>query len=186
MGWAISSLLESTVGPLLGRVILFSLAALGGWAAWHWAPAPWQQWIKHSASQVLDRLGIDAPEDETISDMEPRASGPEDRELQTPPARRPAARRGGKRSSSPRKSRKAKEPEWERDARLPDLALLHPDRSVEFGDANADFRAEIIEQTLGEFGVPVRVIDVKQGPTVTRYGVQPQTVTRRRSDGTFY
>ncbi|HUW09500.1 MAG TPA: DNA translocase FtsK, partial [Anaerolineae bacterium] len=60
------------------------------------------------------------------------------------------------------------------------------DRSVEFGDANADFRAEIIEQTLGEFGVPVRVIDVKQGPTVTRYGVQPQTVTRRRSDGTFY
>jgi S-DNA-T family DNA segregation ATPase FtsK/SpoIIIE len=77
-------------------------------------------------------------------------------------------------------------PDTPRDESLPSLSLLHLDRSKEFGDANADYRAEIIEQTLTEFGVPVRVVDVRKGPTVTRFGVKPLTITRRRSDGTVY
>jgi len=189
VGWAISSLLESTVGALLGRVILLIFTGVGVWAAWYWAPVEWQWWIKQRASQVLGRLGMDAPEDESVLDATTLAQDLEGREQQELLASRPTAKRAARRSSSTRKSRKSKKTrsaEWVRDARLPDLALLHADRRAEFGDANADYRAEIIEQTLGEFGVPVRVIDVKQGPAVTRFGVQPQTVTRRRSDGTLY
>jgi len=77
-------------------------------------------------------------------------------------------------------------PQRPRDERLPPLELLHPDRSLEFGDANADYRAEVIEQTLGEFGVPVRVVDVKRGPTVTQFAVQPLTIPRRRANGQIY
>jgi len=189
VGYAISYLLESTVGALLGRVILLIFTCLGVWAAWHWAPAKWQAWVTRRTSQVLGRLGIDAQDDESFMGMAPLAPELEDRERQGPLVSRPAAKRAAKRSSSPRKSKKSRKSrtlEWVRDVRLPELALLHADRRLEFGDANADYRAEVIEQTLGEFGVPVRVIDVKKGPTVTRFGVQPLTVTRRRSDGSFY
>ena len=34
-------------------------------------------------------------------------------------------------------------------------------------------RSRIIEETLAAFGVPVRVVEVNRGPTVTQFGIQP-------------
>jgi S-DNA-T family DNA segregation ATPase FtsK/SpoIIIE len=40
-------------------------------------------------------------------------------------------------------------------------------------------RARIIEETLVSFGVPVRVVEVNQGPVVTQFGVEPGFVEGR-------
>jgi S-DNA-T family DNA segregation ATPase FtsK/SpoIIIE len=41
----------------------------------------------------------------------------------------------------------------------------------------------VIEDTLASFGVPGKVVEVNQGPTVTQFGVQPGYVERKGRDG---
>ncbi len=42
-----------------------------------------------------------------------------------------------------------------------------------------------IEETLAHFGVPAKVIEVNQGPTITQFGVEPGFVQQKTSDGTL-
>ncbi len=58
------------------------------------------------------------------------------------------------------------------------MDLLHVDRSSEFGDSNADYKAEIIVQTLNDFGVRGKVGEVHPGPVVTRYEYEPAAGVR--------
>jgi S-DNA-T family DNA segregation ATPase FtsK/SpoIIIE len=44
-------------------------------------------------------------------------------------------------------------------------------------------RVHIIEDTLASFGVPAKVVEVNQGPTVTQFGVEPGYIERRDSNG---
>jgi S-DNA-T family DNA segregation ATPase FtsK/SpoIIIE len=44
-------------------------------------------------------------------------------------------------------------------------------------------RVRIIEDTLGSFGVPAKVVEVNQGPTITQFGVEPGYIERRDSNG---
>jgi S-DNA-T family DNA segregation ATPase FtsK/SpoIIIE len=44
-------------------------------------------------------------------------------------------------------------------------------------------RVRIIEETLSSFGVPAKVVEVNQGPTVTQFGVEPGYIERRDSNG---
>ena len=60
---------------------------------------------------------------------------------------------------------------------LPPVSLLRKDTSSKqmMSDAQLQERAELLEQTLKNFGVDARVIKVTQGASVTRYEVQPAT-----------
>lgn len=40
-------------------------------------------------------------------------------------------------------------------------------------------RAKLIEETLASFGAPVHVVDISRGPTITRFGVEPDFVENR-------
>ena len=44
-------------------------------------------------------------------------------------------------------------------------------------------RVRIIEDTLSSFGVPAKVVEVNQGPSVTQFGVEPGYLERRESSG---
>jgi DNA segregation ATPase FtsK/SpoIIIE, S-DNA-T family len=44
-------------------------------------------------------------------------------------------------------------------------------------------RVRIIEETLASFGVPAKVVEVNQGPTVTQFGVEPGYLERRDGNG---
>jgi len=44
-------------------------------------------------------------------------------------------------------------------------------------------RVRVIEDTLLSFGVPAKVVEVNQGPTVTQFGVEPGYLERRDSNG---
>ena len=60
---------------------------------------------------------------------------------------------------------------------LPPVSLLKKDTSSKqlMNDAQLQAKAELLEQTLNDFGVDARVIKVTQGASVTRYEVQPAT-----------
>lgn len=66
--------------------------------------------------------------------------------------------------------------------RLPNVAdILDDAAEVEISRDEIRERARIIEQTLADFGVPVRVVEANQGPAVTQYGLQPGYRQRRKT-----
>ncbi len=62
---------------------------------------------------------------------------------------------------------------------LPDIREIFED--TDEGDISEEEirqRSRIIEETLAAFGVPVRVVEVNRGPTVTQFGIQPGYIER--------
>ncbi|MER2600237.1 MAG: DNA translocase FtsK [Caldilineales bacterium] len=66
--------------------------------------------------------------------------------------------------------------------RLPDISsILEEAEEVEISNDDIKERARIIEQTLADFGLPVRVVEANPGPAVTQFGLQPGYRERRKS-----
>ena len=55
-----------------------------------------------------------------------------------------------------------------------DTALVPPDDTE-----NDQQRARVIEETLRSFGAPAHVVDIRRGPTVTMFGVEPDFIPSR-------
>lgn len=56
---------------------------------------------------------------------------------------------------------------------LPPLTLLDQEKTVIANQGTINMNAAMLEKTLGEFGVPAKVIGYRVGPTVTQYAVEP-------------
>lgn len=69
-----------------------------------------------------------------------------------------------------------------RDERLPDLDLLINEQMAKPDERNINLTAGMIEKTLAEFGIPVRVIGFQVGPTVTQFAVEPGFVEKAVSE----
>ncbi|MEX1019904.1 MAG: DNA translocase FtsK [Litorilinea sp.] len=59
-----------------------------------------------------------------------------------------------------------------RSSALPPIDILTSDTGV-YGARDLRIMEQAIEQTLADFNVPVRVVHVESGPTVTQFGVEP-------------
>ena len=77
-------------------------------------------------------------------------------------------------TTEPPPERETAKPQYQ----LPPLTLLQPARAPSMSQLEIDRKSRIIEQTLGQFGVPAQVTEVRQGPTVTQFGVTPGYVAR--------
>ncbi len=66
---------------------------------------------------------------------------------------------------------------------LPPLDLLRAETHRANSQADARQRAQILKQTLAEFGVPVEIVSIKEGPTVTQFGLEPGEIVRELRDG---
>jgi len=72
------------------------------------------------------------------------------------------------------------EPVW----RLPPVdEILAEATEQELSQAEIRERVRIIEDTLASFGIPAKVVEVNQGPTVTQFGVEPGYLEKRDSNG---
>jgi len=67
---------------------------------------------------------------------------------------------------------------------LPPIDLLDPDSHTRYGETDANRKARLIEETLAQFGIPARIVEVNSGPTITQFGLEPGFVERRGTDGT--
>lgn len=65
--------------------------------------------------------------------------------------------------------------------RIPDIL----EESIEQEISATEIRTKVkqIEETLAHFGVPAKVIEVNQGPTITQFGVEPGFIQQKGSDG---
>ncbi|MBN1314915.1 MAG: DNA translocase FtsK 4TM domain-containing protein [Anaerolineales bacterium] len=66
---------------------------------------------------------------------------------------------------------------------LPPLDLLEPGLVVEQDEEEIKKKAAIIENTLLEFGLPVQVVEVRRGPSVTQFGIAPQYIEKSGANG---
>ena len=56
---------------------------------------------------------------------------------------------------------------------LPPLSLLDQEKTVVANQGTINMNAAMLEKTLGDFGVPAKVIGYRVGPTVTQFAVEP-------------
>ncbi|MBI4926701.1 MAG: hypothetical protein HY835_02970 [Anaerolineae bacterium] len=71
----------------------------------------------------------------------------------------------------------------ERDPRLPPLTLLTEEQPAIPDEAIIIETGKRIEQTLSEFGLPVRVLGYRVGPTITQYAVEPGFIEKTGLEG---
>ena len=69
------------------------------------------------------------------------------------------------------------------DRGMPPLDLLNGGSDEPLGDADVRYKKQVIEETLASFGVPAKVVEINQGPTITQFGVEPGFMEYSRSDG---
>ncbi len=63
---------------------------------------------------------------------------------------------------------------------LPDISeILEPSIELPDDGENDRQRARVIEETLRSFGAPAKVVDIRRGPTITLFGVEPAFVESR-------
>lgn len=86
----------------------------------------------------------------------------------------------GSRSASNAPPTQARNPR-PKEPMLPSLTLLDQSEGPPLTDKQIQQKSRIIKETLAQFGLPVQVVEVRMGPAVTQFGVEPGFVERARS-----
>ncbi len=177
VGWALAVLLVEGLGWAVGAFVLLACLALALFLILplSWADLrKWGQYQLRLAAATFNRWQIAwrgtpvAPEPPEVPwwEEEPDPSKVKTRKKGV---RKPRTRRPAKRSPQ--------------DGSLPPLDLLDPASPKAYGDTDARRKTKLIEETLESFGVPVRVVEVNHGPTITQFGLEPGYIERRVSGG---
>jgi len=186
-GWLIGSLPGQLLGDLVATGLLAGLAGLGLWLmlraldllAVNWSELPRRlgQWLTYLLPSPPDLEADDsepvqpAPRPARPAALEERPSIASDAPLPKKPRQTPAKPQAQPLPAQPR-------PEF-----LPPLTLLALATAKPGQAADLAYKQQVIEQTLASFNVPVEVVDINVGPTVTQFGVRPGTLTRRGPGG---
>lgn len=70
-----------------------------------------------------------------------------------------------------------------RDPRLPAIDLLERGETLTRAGDEIAWKSKRIEDTLYDFGLPAKVVEVRRGPAVTQFGVEPGFIERPGPDG---
>lgn len=81
-------------------------------------------------------------------------------------------------SEAKAKGKAAKKPAPPRSDALPPMTLLKTVKEVKNSDADAQRQAALIETTLAQFGLAGKVVEIRRGPTVTQFGIEPGYLDR--------
>ncbi|MCR4408640.1 MAG: DNA translocase FtsK [Anaerolineae bacterium] len=180
LGWMVSQLVVSATGRIGAIVIILTLIAvtlilLLGLSLTEMVPALQQGWQKLRAWYdarfrpiTIRRNGV--PQSHSIPPVPPPEPAlTESQAVPAAPPVTPSAPQplpviiGGKQ-------------EWQ----LPPVEeILEESTEQEMSQAEIRARARVIEETLNSLGVPVRVVEVNQGPVITQFGVEPGFVDGR-------
>jgi len=174
IGWAISYLLVTAVGRSLSFLLLLLAACAGmvlllglSWDDLRVTLGRARAWLEDLAP--LSR-SLSPPVEGEVPRVMPKERKPHPKEAVIAPEPREEVK-----AARGRRIR--------RERGLPPLDLLNGGTNEPYGDADMRYRKQIIEETLASFGVPAKVVEVNQGPTVTQFGVEPGFLEYSGQDG---
>lgn len=189
VGWAVSSLLIEALGWPMALLILLALLSLGIAITFSLSRANVKTVMQAAIAKALSfyqRLA--SPTGLPPAAVEKYEKPPTEvvAGIAEPPV--PAAlptKLEGREEIQPKVKPEKPEPRIirRREFDLPPLDLLDQSSPQAFSDQEARQRAKIIEDTLASFGVPVKVVEISQGPVVTQFGVKPGFIEGSTSNG---
>jgi S-DNA-T family DNA segregation ATPase FtsK/SpoIIIE len=191
VGWAIGQLLVDLAGATGATLVALAGAVVAAWWLWRSLPPTWIGPLGARLKQGMRRLGRVPPRprpgeatprpvpDRTAGRGAPAASRSR---APTPATRPPPVPKPGKERIRPPSQDRAAHPR-PRPSTLPPLEILRPDGEHPADRADARQRAQLLKQTLADFGVPVEVVSIKEGPTVTQFGLEPGEIVHELHNG---
>jgi len=178
VGYALSNLLITSMGEVAAALILLLIGGVGLGLAWRLS---WAQ-VHEGALRVSDiLLRILRVLQHHLSEAGRTTIATPHAPVELSPTKSSTTQRS-KRAVRPSLRRRRATPVLYAQGELPPLSLLHNSPSLPFSEAEIQRRARIIEETLASFGVPAKVVDVKTGPVVTQFGVEPGFVELRSGE----
>ncbi len=174
VGWALSQPLIDFLGPFLAALLYLGLFAWAIMLLWgiSWAD------ITGALNSASHRLSVWA--DRVEADIPPLPEEPEEaiditvtREAEVP-ARTQVV------ETDPLVVATARP---RRNKMLPPLDLLEKGSTMGLSRSEIQWKTQRIEETLHDFGLPARVVEVRRGPAVTQFGVEPGYVEKPGPDG---
>jgi S-DNA-T family DNA segregation ATPase FtsK/SpoIIIE len=178
VGWALSYPIVAALGTPVATLLLLIVVGVGLSMALQLSWPRVREGTLRLGEALLRSLRVLLPRPARAIPRPTSQTGTPHAEEGRSPERglRPSRRRGG----SPGRSRSASASEPQ--VALPPLDLLYGAPPQSFSEAEIQHRARIIEEALESFGVPARVVDIKQGPVVTQFGVEPGFVELRSGE----
>ena len=92
------------------------------------------------------------------------------------PEARPQVLRPVSAQVQPTEEEQTAEPEW----KLPvPSEVLDPVKAAPIDEESDEDRARVIEETLRSFNAPAKVVEIRRGPSITMFGVEPEYLESR-------
>jgi DNA segregation ATPase FtsK/SpoIIIE, S-DNA-T family len=182
VGWALSTPLLDFFGPFLTGLFYLSLLLYGvglmvqvGWSDILRGLHTFSDFLAEAAA----RMAPPEREEPAEEPETPRvtADPPQSNLAVRPPVPKPVASVVVDNSPPP------PQPAPRRSRRLPHISLLEAGGSFGLPEAEIERKKQIIEQTLADFGIPAQVTQIRRGPSVTQFGVEPGYLERTDSEG---
>jgi S-DNA-T family DNA segregation ATPase FtsK/SpoIIIE len=191
IGWALSEPLLEFLGPVLTAVVYLSFAIWGLALMFRIRWPHIIQWLNNTSAK------LQSWSDELEEDIVEREAGrptpaltQRRRETAAPPPPPPDPIPLPQINMEPDEliiidnSADGKRPKIrKRDSRLPPLDILEKGSVLALTTEEIDDKKGIIEQTLLDFGLPATVTEIRRGPAVTQFGVQPGYIEKTGPDG---
>jgi len=196
VGWGLSVLLSTYLGWPVTILILAGFLVLGLGLAFDVTIPDLKRSIRVIQGGVATYRARRARAERRRSRASRESRGANNPRAQTqgrPPDRRragskpdrpsPSTGTGSAPARKPRKRANARKepPPSSGDSPLPPLSLLDQSEGPPLTDQQIRRKSRVIKETLAQFGLPVEVVEVRMGPTVTQFGVEPGFVERPRS-----
>lgn len=184
VGWGLSTLLSTYLGWLPTIIVLAGLAILGLGLAFDVTLSDLRRSVRVVQGGVAAyraRRARAQMERESASARDSAAgtggSAPRDRGVAKGSGQSETSRSN---VSQQRRTRQAEQSD-DSGSSLPSLSLLDQSEGPPLTDKQIRHKSRIIKETLAQFGLPVEVVEVRMGPAVTQFGVEPGFVERPRS-----
>ena len=183
VGWGLAVLLSTYLGWPATLIILSAFAVLGLGLVFDVTFQDLQRSVRVVQGGVATyrarRARAQAQRDRHVPEPAPPTSRDRDRTDRT------TGEDSGKEGAAKKRVRRAQSkrsvPTRRRESALPSLTLLDQSEGPPLTDSQIRHKSRVIKETLGQFGLPVEVVEVRMGPAVTQFGVEPGFVERARS-----
>lgn len=177
IGWGIATLFKGVIGEI-GTLLLFLFLSLatGLYLSHRFLLQLSQRWTRTMDMSPSESEGLVSGNEissiAAVSETEPKRSRA---------ARLPSQYR--KKFEVPELEKERLASVAKRDQRLPPYEILEGGHYARVSAQEINHTAGLIEKTLADFGLPVKVVDFRTGPSVTQYAAEPGYVEVEVTNG---